>query len=365
MAVTHVGSNKRPGTYPGGSNNRNDVIVIKPDGVQSGDLLVAFLAAGGINLSNFAGFDLLTYGVYGVHPNNSSFKYYVLYKVAGGSEPSEYSFQFSSDVTPVCGMVHAFRGVDTSDPFLAHQVAFTNGPDNANTPAVTTSGDYALMLHTRIVRWETSVDTNVEQVASSVAVPSLVPLQFPFGGSAEGMGNRGGSVAYGGDTWFSGTSGGAGNVFAPGNQAGVLFEANKDLTESIEIQLGLRVDVPPKLAPATRALASGSAKRPYISALGRGSATATAANATVLTGKAAENFDGAAAAGVAYDAGVNLIGKPNAGGWAYDARVGLGASPDAAQAVGVSPDQNGYFGAPEFHTAYVPAENRVHHVQRR
>lgn len=102
---TVVGSQQATGTGTSATIN-------KPAGVQSGDLLVAFLNINGYTTQQVPlGWTFLTYAYSSTSPTVSIFE--ILYKTAGGSEPSSYSWTgLGAVVTGWSGGIIAFRGHD-------------------------------------------------------------------------------------------------------------------------------------------------------------------------------------------------------------------------------------------------------------
>ena len=89
--------------------------IAKPTGVASGDLLIAAISQTGQASTNasLAGWTVID----GRSLAGSTLRYLtVLYKVAGGSEPSNYGFTIAAGTTVVGGIV-AFSNVNGSSPF--------------------------------------------------------------------------------------------------------------------------------------------------------------------------------------------------------------------------------------------------------
>lgn len=91
------------------TSSGNSVTVTKPSGTASGHLLLAFFTSNSQNCSPPSGWTEIADDVAEV------FRMQVFYKVAGGSEPANYTFSVSSDAPLIC-TITALSGVDQSDP---------------------------------------------------------------------------------------------------------------------------------------------------------------------------------------------------------------------------------------------------------
>lgn len=113
MAISFVASTRSPTSYPGSANNNDTCVINKPSGTASGDTMVAFLeAGGGITFTLPSGWTLVS-NYQNASANMTSA---IAYKVAGGSEGSSYSFGASDALTPFCGMILTYRGVNNVNP---------------------------------------------------------------------------------------------------------------------------------------------------------------------------------------------------------------------------------------------------------
>lgn len=160
MAVSQVGSATTDTNSFGTS-----VTMTKPTGVASGDVLVAFITANDQTVTAPSGFTSIETAQGGTGPfRGSSF-----YKVAGGSEPADYSFSVPSD-SPIVGSLSAYRGVDTdTGPIAGSSVSDANTlSEPANTPTVNASHHHNRLLYWRTVRIATT--TPVTFTSSSEGV---------------------------------------------------------------------------------------------------------------------------------------------------------------------------------------------------
>lgn len=69
----------------------------------------------------------------------------ILYKVAGGSEPSSYTFNFTGSVI-TGGGVAAYTGVDTATPIEADDGGSLGNSTSPSSPSITTTTDDAMLL---------------------------------------------------------------------------------------------------------------------------------------------------------------------------------------------------------------------------
>jgi hypothetical protein len=113
MAITQVGS-----AMTGSSASSGSFSITKPTGVQDGDLLIMIGASNMGAWNTFpSGWTQLAVSSDGSMPNN--FRAYMWYKVAS-SEGASYTFgstTAASQGAPMVGLMVAYRGVDTSNPF--------------------------------------------------------------------------------------------------------------------------------------------------------------------------------------------------------------------------------------------------------
>lgn len=97
------------------SNNTN-LTINKPVGVVAGDLMLVNIAKGGNNTTapSLAGWTLIN----GANLGGGTNRYgAVLYKIAGGAEPANYTFALGTGTNSASGGIIAFSGVDGTTPF--------------------------------------------------------------------------------------------------------------------------------------------------------------------------------------------------------------------------------------------------------
>lgn len=154
MAISHV--NTQTDTVAVGTS----VTATKPTGTASGDLLVAVFTSNSQDCTPPPGWTEIVDEVVEV------FRCQIFYKVAGGSEPANYTFSVGSSA-PLVLSVSAFRGIDTAAPIDISPV-FESGTGHSEaytTPSVT-GGSSGRLLYLRTVR--ESGSTPATFTASSV-----------------------------------------------------------------------------------------------------------------------------------------------------------------------------------------------------
>lgn len=125
MAITFVAAT----SAVGGASNTS-LVVNKPSGVVAGDVLVGiFCVPQGQTITNPSGFTTL-------NTQNASTGVVIrtAYKVAGGSEPSTYTWMRSSSGNTKAATMLAFRGVDNANP-----IRVSNSAASANTTSHTSA----------------------------------------------------------------------------------------------------------------------------------------------------------------------------------------------------------------------------------
>jgi hypothetical protein len=125
------------------SSSVNSLVVTKPTGVVAGDLLVAAIVVGnatGATFSPPAGWTLLS-----TPSNGTTVKLGVWWKIAGGAEPSNYTFTWTTSQRAY-GWIMRFTGADASSPINAFA---TNNAGASSTPtclAATTTVQNTMVL---------------------------------------------------------------------------------------------------------------------------------------------------------------------------------------------------------------------------
>lgn len=351
MAITYVNSFKSPSSFPGASNNTDTATISKPTNTASGDFLVAFIVtvSGSVMLTVPSGWSLLSNV-----DNGSNLQCWVYTKTAGGSEPASYTWvDDSTGIGPMCGLVSAWRGVDTSAPIDDFASATSTTTDPVTTPTVTTTSASCLPIHFACSRTTNNVASQGTYTNGSGQTERMNPA------------NRGGTTEYYGEL----SSSTAGTHVGPGSQTGVTFDSDTNHAPSngIRWQLALKAYVTPVNASAEGVSATVTAYNvaslTASTTAAYAAATVTAYNASVLTGVAAENTGSAGAVVTAYNAAGWVIHPVNVGIQAFNASVAIGTEAEyAAVSVGVQ-DAVGYFGAPKARRWLIAPEDRSWAVQ--
>ena len=123
---------------------------IKPTGVVSGDVLVALLGNYNANfVTTWAstGWSVLDTQAEHSGPGGSELNCAIMYKVAGGSEPSTYTFT-NGIAGNISIIMTAYSGVDNSTPFDTSKTKNTSGAGNATVTgtAISPSGSTDKLL---------------------------------------------------------------------------------------------------------------------------------------------------------------------------------------------------------------------------
>ena len=150
-ATAHVGAPPPSILFRSASSAQNGVasslVLPVPAGVVSGDVLLAVVDVGSTNSSTApAGWTLVRSDA--TTTSGSVTAQYVYYHVAGGGEPSSYTWTFGGK-TGVAGAMLAYSGVDTTNPIDAHSgQAGTTKSVSITAPSVTAtvSGDMLVGL---------------------------------------------------------------------------------------------------------------------------------------------------------------------------------------------------------------------------
>lgn len=129
MAIAQRGSAT---TDDASAGDKTNYVVTKPTGVVAGDILVALWTANGVAVTPDTGFNLVV-----SQTNTITTKLY--YKIAGGSEPSSYTFV--SGLGPGVLSLVAFSGVDNINPISTNFA--TTGDAGGSDPATPTTNNDA------------------------------------------------------------------------------------------------------------------------------------------------------------------------------------------------------------------------------
>lgn len=313
----------------------------KPTGTASGDLLIAVI--GGTKSTTPSGWTQLA----DVDTGSSSVGHaYVYYKIAGGSEPSSYTFNqtgSSSFYSP--GAIVAYRGADGTTPIdTTHSSVsgVTGGGTNYNTASVTASGtQWALSFALTYESGTTTIRTFTEGSGTE-------RLDFGAGQSSETVSlmvcDSASNVSAGS---FSRTQTASAST-AKGAKGLVLINDS-----------GISVSA----ASATAVAAAAYQTTVFIQTVQSASASTEAAEASVKVWPNADIADDSTA--TAYAAMRPML-PPSASvtAAAADASVHLDFNPHVASAAAGAGNGSGYYGAAVVRVYVIPSENRTYKVQR-
>lgn len=211
MAITFVASTRSPTSFPASTNNTSTCVINKPTGTASGDLLVAYLASGAsVTFTLPSGWTLVSAYL----NTGSNMTAGVAYKVAGGSEPTSYTFSDdTASGAPLCGAILTYRGVDTVNPINTHGATNTASTDTVAAPTMTS----------------TAVGTYVWfRTGKTANVASEGDFAITGGTARQKTSNRGGSTQY-----FVESADSNGDL-SVGSNTGASFDSDQVLTGSIE-----------------------------------------------------------------------------------------------------------------------------------
>ncbi|MFE6223004.1 hypothetical protein [Streptomyces sp. NPDC057854] len=211
MAVSHVN------TQVGSSASSTSVVVTKPTGTASGDLLTAFVTSNYQAVSAPAGWTEI--GDYGIE----TFRVHVFRKVAGGSEGSSYTFTVPSSATLLC-QATAWRGVDNTTPIDIAPVlsASFNSSEPMSTETVS-GGTQGRMVYFRAAR-RASSGTPITYTASGVTELSDA-----------GVAASGNAFAYSGGLYMA-TS----DYASGGSKAGLAITASATETHDVTVTMAIK-----------------------------------------------------------------------------------------------------------------------------
>lgn len=136
----------------------------KPTGTASGDLLVAIVSRSqtSATTSAFTSSGWTSAAFFAGSTTGNQVPVSVMWKVAGGSEPSSYTFFSSTSATDQFSVhIYALTGADTSNPFYATPTAATTGSNSATgtAPSVTLGGAGLLITWYGLTYYTTSSTT--------------------------------------------------------------------------------------------------------------------------------------------------------------------------------------------------------------
>lgn len=121
-----------------------EITIDKPAGTVEGDLLIAaILCDGSVTISPPANWTLIQGG--GVNPVDNTPSHGVWYKIAGDSEPADYTFAASSWAY-TCGAILRYDGHNAENPINASEHDESTGSTTPQAPTVTTDVDGCMII---------------------------------------------------------------------------------------------------------------------------------------------------------------------------------------------------------------------------
>lgn len=116
------------------------IVITKPSGTASGDLLFAAIASDDFNISSAPSGWTLIRNTLSSYAN----RLLTYYKVAGGSEPADYTWTFSAS-TDLTGAVLAYTGL-TSTPLDVENVQENASSTSVTAPSITVTNNDSLLI---------------------------------------------------------------------------------------------------------------------------------------------------------------------------------------------------------------------------
>lgn len=294
----------------------------KPSSTASGDLLVAHVTANNGTITS-SGWTRLAH-TDGGNPN--IFDTSIMYKVAGGSEPSSYSFANNSSGAPMVITITAYSGVDTSNPFNGHSCLGSGAQSEPFSTGTCTNSATGLPIYFRAAK------------NSSASGSSDVPTFTNTSGLTE-IDDRGiwstGTVAYGhvvllgsAETASSPT---AVNITCSKTESDNIYGVY--VLKTLITNVSVSMPTPPDAAAA-------------------------ALDATVQTGVAAQAGVASGTTADAYDIKVGVQAAIDTTATAFDATIKGHVVPECATATADAGGIGAYYHAPPGRTVRVGREGR-------
>lgn len=142
MSIAQRGSATHAGS------NAGSLSIAKPTGVVSGDVMLLFVTDNNQSIT-VSGWTLHAFTV---ETTNSTYKFSIYYKVAGGSEPASYTVS-NGGGAPFLGTIVAFSGVDNVSPLTSANTSYaSNQAEPLTTPTATNSITPGRVLYARSAR---------------------------------------------------------------------------------------------------------------------------------------------------------------------------------------------------------------------
>jgi hypothetical protein len=158
------------GTATSATSTNTNLTINKPTGVVSGDVMIVNITSNNGGTPSLSGWNSLGTGIF----NGSNLRATVLYKVAGGSEPSSYTFALGAGANDAIGTIIAFSGVDNASPIDATGTMglSASAGATATAPGITTNSANAAVImfanqsdNRAYSNWTTTSPGNLTEIA--------------------------------------------------------------------------------------------------------------------------------------------------------------------------------------------------------
>lgn len=158
------------GSATSATSTNTNLTINKPTGVVSGDVMIVNITSNNGGTPSLSGWNSLGTGIF----NGSNLRATVLYKVAGGSEPSSYTFALGAGANDAIGTIIAFSGVDNTSPIDATGTMglSTIAGATATAPGITTNSANAAVVmfanqsdNRAYSNWTTTSPGNLTEIA--------------------------------------------------------------------------------------------------------------------------------------------------------------------------------------------------------
>lgn len=158
------------GTATSATSTNTSLTIDKPTGVVSGDVMLVNITSNNGGTPSLSGWSSLGTGIF----NGSNLRATVLYKVAGGSEPANYTFALGAGANDAVGTIVAFSGVDNASPIDATGTMGLSvaAGQTATAPGITTNSANAAVVmfgnqsdNRTYSSWTTTSPGNLTEIA--------------------------------------------------------------------------------------------------------------------------------------------------------------------------------------------------------
>lgn len=324
MSISQRGS-----TMNASSSSANSAGCSRPTGVQSGDVLTALVTSNDGSITS-SGWTVVGAASGQPDPFNATW----LYKVAGSSEPSSYTFSNDSGTNPpIVISIMAWIGVDhSSSPIAGHTGTGSGSSTEPKSTGSCTSTPVAMPIYSRSCRVASDPSPGHPMTFSSSDTELDDTGQWSGGTVSYSHGIYKGTEASGNPPALNITATGSGGHSESDNVVHVL--TLKTLITNASVQAGVAE------ASATAPAAAGTAGRAAFAQVAEAVAETTDINFTPL------------------------VAAPATAG-ANDTSIGVKVNAGVAQATAVAGDiQHIFHGSPPGRVFKVPAESRTYTIIR-